>query len=220
MPPNTFSISGDEMYLRLTAPEFFSELIRGRTATLIESGTPEDLAAWTEERRQKDQLWTEILQANPTVQQQAADREIFNEAVQGYVREVSAFHLNSSDPDVIHASIADLIQSELDPPWDHNTPPLDMRFVLAAEIEKHQQRERNDQDLSGKSLSEQGPFFREEYLQSLAPSPAAGVVEATKELLQEQAAVGREVAAMKNELEAPQQEIKIPPPKIDPPSNS
>lgn len=224
MPPKSNNISGDEMYLRLHAPKFFKELIDSRTATLMEAGNPEDLTAWKQERQQKDQLWKEMIQETPGLQQQVLDKEIFQKAVQGYAQEVSKLDPKNIDPEVMEASIADLIQGELDPLWDNNAPPLDMRFVAAAQIDKHREQERDDRDLSGKSMSEQGPNIREEYLRGNS-GPSKESSEAVKDLMTEQETVGKEVQAMKNEQaienakEGPKQEMKVPLQKIDPPSN-
>jgi hypothetical protein len=199
MPPQTSSISGDEIYLRLHSPKFFKELIDSRTASLVAAGDVEALAAWNQERSQKDRLWAELLDSAPNLKQKVLEIETFQDAVKGFVTQFANVGSFQIDPKVFEASIEDLLREEHEP-----QPPIDWQMEVNKEIDAFNAKEREVRNL------EKNVFGRDAAAER-------------KDFLADQERIGKEVAAMirsqtQDNLHEKSEEItKAPVRTIDPP---
>jgi hypothetical protein len=145
MSTNENLLSDDEVYLRVTAPNFFKELIDSHTATLVQEGNPEALTAWKQSREIKDHLFAELA---PKAQLEIGEQRDGSSLEMQSVKFTAALNRLAAEYDmpvnhVNHEQAAHAYSKVLHEEWVHQginpddpIPAEDMQFVVNRDIEE------------------------------------------------------------------------------------
>jgi hypothetical protein len=181
------SLLDDEIHLRVTAPEFFQELIDSRTATLQERGDLEELVAWKEIREQNNREFSEltpqeiqaVLARNGQISPEMQSMEFASSLARYSDQNNIPFKPEQIDPlqaFLGYEQIRNEERGSISLPsanesgqiiGDEEIPREDMRFVVAREIDSAKEYHRSMTEPALNSLGTMSREAKDEFLANL-----------------------------------------------------